>query len=507
MKWLKVISIGVVLVILCAGFCLFQEINTDDETWFLQVVNRVISGEVLYRDVYLGVTPLSVYFSQFFCRIFGCELLVNRGLLGLYFIASGLMACGILKELKVSNPFSIVFLLAFFVFTHQQSTWGFSGYNALAKVFFLGACYFALRWVNRITSFNSLGIAACFAALCFCSKQNVGVLALFCLFFTLIMIGRIKTFRLLQSLKGLAILGGAFCLTTTLCLVPIFFQGSSSHFWDYAFWNKKRYLATQHLTYFLTPENWDSYSLFIFTGPALLVLLCLFTYFHLKKKQEIKWSVFFIFLIGSVCSLYPRPDNPHKLLCIPFALIAIRYCYDHFKSYQFTGLKISLGICFSALIVISFNKPAAEWSCDEKRACRIPHFYGIVMDKQCDKHWKSMKKNFASLNLRDHCFFLSTHGGFYYLLFDLKNPTPFDYPIHTALGCQGEEEIQQKIQSFEIDHVIIDHEKWSNWMTVPSDRRPYQLEAFLHDKMQLKDVEHQGVFKGVFQSFERRNLE
>jgi len=177
---LPYLKYGVLCAFLCVWFCVFQEINTDDETWFLQVINRVLSGDVLYRDVFLGVTPLSVYIPAFFCWIFGSELLVVRLVHALYFVVGIFLSCGILKELKVSSWLSSLFILSFFVFVHSQSAWGFSGYNALATGFFLACFYFTLRWINGFSIWQ-LALAAVMTGLCFCAKQNVGALAFICL--------------------------------------------------------------------------------------------------------------------------------------------------------------------------------------------------------------------------------------------------------------------------------------------------------------------------------------
>ncbi len=140
------IIVGIVTFLMGFWLSLFQEINIDDETWFLQVVRRVLDGEILYRDIYFGATPLSVYITTFFGWIFGSELWVARGVLVLYFVAGILLACAIVRELGISSRFSILFILSFFVFAHFQATWGFSGYNGLAKVFFLSCFLAILKW-------------------------------------------------------------------------------------------------------------------------------------------------------------------------------------------------------------------------------------------------------------------------------------------------------------------------------------------------------------------------
>ncbi|NGX47962.1 MAG: hypothetical protein K1000chlam3_01347 [Chlamydiae bacterium] len=475
----------IICVFLCLWFCVFQEINTDDETWFLQVVNRVLSGDVLYRDVFLGVTPLSVYIPAFFCWIFGSELLVVRLVHALYFAVGIFLSCGILKELKGSHSFSFLFILSFFVFAHSQVTWGYSGYNALANVFFLGCFYFTLRWINYF-SIRQLALAAAMAGLCFCTKQNVGALAFICLLTVFIVVSRHA------RIKSMLVLFFSFSIVIAACLISSAIQGGWGNFLDYVIFNKSRYLRSGHPNYFLIPSSWDSYSIFIFIAPFSLVFLLIFSFIKRKVESIILW----IFLFAAILTLYPRPDNAQKMLCIPFVLIAIVYFFDSSKFKK--GI---LGTWFSLALIFSLSQSSMGFFQGKKRISKIPHFRGIVMDKKCHMHWKSMKKRFTRLDMGDRLFFLSTHAGFYYLLFDLKNPTPFDLPIHPALGCHGEELIQQKIQIGQIDKIFIDHISWTNWLTV-KHKRPFQLEAFMHQNMEESEGFIEDFFDPIFQMFQ-----
>ena len=52
----------------------------------------------------------------------------------------------------------------------------------------------------------------------------------------------------------------------------------------------------------------------------------------------------------------------------------------------------------------------------------------------------------------DGPLFLATpEAGFYYLLADVPNPTPFDYPLATAFGRTGQEELAARIRRGDLD--------------------------------------------------------
>ncbi|MBU6447015.1 MAG: hypothetical protein KGQ49_06420, partial [Verrucomicrobia bacterium] len=134
------------------------------------------------------------------------------------------------------------------------------------------------------------------------------------------------------------------------------------------------------------------------------------------------------------------------------------------------------------------------------RLSSVPHFRGIVMDRLCHRHWQRMRREFEPPGER--VFFLSTHAGFYYLLFNLSNPTPFDIPIHPALGCGGEKQLILALQEQEL-RVIRDHPYWSNWWQMNTTRRPYELEAFIESQMVQKTDGVPG-FDTIFQIFTKR---
>lgn len=495
--------IGIALFLLGLFFCLFQEVNRDDETWFLQVVNRVLSGEVLYKDIYFGAFPLSVYAAALFCWPFGAELLIARSLLALYFTLSVLLSCAILKELKATSRFSICFILSFFVFSHFQSSWGYSAYNGLAKVFFLGCFLSALKWESK-PIFTI--IAGCSAGLCFCSKQNVGTIDLFVLLMILIISIAKKQFAIKEGIKKISVVLLSFSLVTVICLLPTYLQGGSSQLVDYAILNKQRYLQTEHATpYFLIPQVWDSYSLFIFVCPFLLVLIFILSYPYLKKEKGLEPIIVLLFFAGSILNLYPRADNPQKMVFIPFALISLAYLSHKIPWLNISkiskALKLAIGLWFSLFFIFLFSSQFEEYLKKPRKTSKLPHLNRIYMKQSEYAHWKSLKENFLAYHNGAPIFFLSTHCGFYYLLFELPNPTPFDYPIHPAFGQRGEEFIIQKIRSGHISKVFLDHQKYSNWQAMIHDRHPLILEAFLNDQMKQVPFPQSKYLNSIFEIY------
>ncbi len=480
--------VGFILVVIGLLFSLFQEINRDDETWFLQVVNRVLSKEVLYRDVFLGVTPLSVYLTAFFSYFFGAELIIVRLLSAIYLATTIMFSLAILKELKIISRFSITFMLSFFVFSHFQSIWGYSGYNNLARVFFIGCFFFTLKWIKAESNKRNLFcfLSSCFAALCFCSKQNVGAIAF--LILLVILAVRIKQLTVRSALTELAIMFVTFGAIVIIVLLPTFLQGGGERLINYAFINKQRYLKANHCKYFMLPEQWDVYFALIFAAPFLLSLFFVLAYPVLKKEKSLETIVVFCFLAGAVLNLYPRADHPQKMIYLPFVLITWVYLLGKIPSLKEKKWWKLLAYNFNVFLIIfvffSLALPIKGFFAKTKKISLIPHFRGIFMEKSEREHFLLIKNQFLKHYKGEIVFFLSTHCGFYFLLFDLKNPTPYDFPIHPAFGCYGEEEVLQKIKLKEIDKVYLDYKTRSNWSNMLLDRHPFKLENFIQNQMQ-----------------------
>src|SRR5262245_39776344 len=69
-------------IVLLAISCIISltQFATQDESWFLRVLERVTNGEVLYGDVYYPLLPLPVYIGVAATSIFGTDFHVLQAL-------------------------------------------------------------------------------------------------------------------------------------------------------------------------------------------------------------------------------------------------------------------------------------------------------------------------------------------------------------------------------------------------------------------------------------------
>jgi hypothetical protein len=145
-------TIPSVFILLGYFYTLVHGFNMADESWFLQVVHRVLEGQVLYRDINFGATPLSVYFSEGFLRIFSLEAAALKGFVTLCFGGTLFFSCRILRQLKLSGRFPFFFALALALYAPPPSA---APYQILANFFYL-ACFSSLiAWRDGKRAFPS----------------------------------------------------------------------------------------------------------------------------------------------------------------------------------------------------------------------------------------------------------------------------------------------------------------------------------------------------------------
>ena len=85
-------------VLFISGFYFSITLNAyrPDETAYLQMANRMMNGDILYRDIFAKVTPLSYYITFLFTSLLGLEILVIKFINTVIFVCTGdiLKSCG-----------------------------------------------------------------------------------------------------------------------------------------------------------------------------------------------------------------------------------------------------------------------------------------------------------------------------------------------------------------------------------------------------------------------------
>lgn len=149
---------GIALLVSLLSFaylCLFRHFNAiePDEGIVLQGAQRILTGQVLYRDFFSFYTPGSFYWLALFFRIFGSSILVSRMLLAAYGGACSALTylvarrvCSRWSALCAAGAVTVIcFPYRFLVLHNWDST--FWAYLAL---------YCAVRWLEACSPVKSI---------------------------------------------------------------------------------------------------------------------------------------------------------------------------------------------------------------------------------------------------------------------------------------------------------------------------------------------------------------
>jgi hypothetical protein len=479
-------------------------INTADESWFLQVVHRVTSGEILYREVFFGVTPLSIYLTATLTTLFGTENLVVKGIVSLCFATTVLITRRIVWQLGSTQSVNLLMVLALLVYTRPLPN---AVYTPLAYLFFLGCFSVILLWRERVCTQDSngseprqpyglLAIAGILAGLCFATKQNLGLYALAAVLVVVFLIYRRKQCAVKGLLTPLFLVLVVFIFSSLVVLLPVWFSGGTWQLLDYGFTNRVNFVRMVQVSYFdgqhpldILPRAVESFGGFMqfywqvrFLLPPLTLAVLLFVWLRSRAEEREMLFTAILFISAGLLGAFPIADSYHLTYAIPLLLVGLSHAWSRIKasiapSYVRTIHAVvfawfGAGLCF--ILVNPFVKIASG----DYQTSTLPHFRGAFIqgsqEAAVNEHVKAFKEEAGG---DSEILILSQEAGFYYLVAGLKNPTPFDYPWLTTFGRHGLEEVLTSLSAKRIRTVCLEYQ-WSS-----SPWAPEPLVRFVREEM------------------------
>lgn len=480
----------IILFILLFGYGFFTNlsngVSTHDESWFLQVVARFLAGEVLYRDIFLGVTPLSVYVTAVPASLFGVEILVVKGMNALLFAGTVLIGWHILQQFNGNRT---MFTLAMLVYAFPRAT---AVYSPLA-MFWLAACFDLMLLAYSAQKLRWVFAAGAIAGLAFVTKQNIGAYALTAAGLSIIALIGLQRIRVLLK-ASLATLVG-FLLPTGLLLLPVLLTNSIREFWDYGFGNKALYLELGRVSFIyqwlqsipslsgLSFDRLQSFhvdTLYLLAPVTLIALLVLI----LKRpRDKIGWIVL-LFAAAAFIGAFPRVDSVHMSNTAPLILIAASYIWGQWSSGLSRPIrrltKFAVILWFVAGLTFLFQPRLHRLVSGGFEVSTLQHFQGALIQRGYYRVIQRQLVELVGSGDIESPLLVFPNASFYYLLTGYKNPTPFDYPLATAFGSQGEANVIRELSQGAIHRVCFRSAAESG---VGEALRPRQLEEFITTQM------------------------
>jgi hypothetical protein len=92
----------------------------------------------------------------------------------------------------------------------------------------------------------------------------------------------------------------------------------------------------------------------------------------------------------------------------------------------------------------------------------LRHFHGVLLTPGGRDAVEAVSLRLPAVARDDSVFILSTYAAFSYLATGTRNPTPYDFPLATAFGKKGEEQVISALTTRRIRFVCLDphHRAW-----------------------------------------------
>jgi hypothetical protein len=465
------------LGLFAAGLALsvLQGLVLSDEAWFLQVVHRMSSGQVLYRDISFGVTPLSAYLTWGLTSVFGTQVLVVKAMVAACFAGTAILTWSVLRGLGLAvAPVLLALALLAYAFPAPGSP-----YAPLATTAFMGAFALTVTWWNgqrsgggRPRHSAALAAAAGAAAgLSFGSKQNVGLLALAAVLLTMGLVrsspGRWRG-RILHA--GLAV--GGFLAVSALVLLPVWLSGGFPKLMEYGFLSKGMYLRQGGQSYGASLGRlWsqashlsgphgaaEAYRRLILLLPPVVLAGLAVAWARGTRGERRRVLLVAAFGGALVAAAYPRMDLLHLSFAAPAMFVALALGWRAVRpAVAAPWRRVGRGAVTAWLALgvgLLVALPAADLATGASVVSDFPHFAGPVIPATTADRAAREASGLHSIGIRGGpLFLLMSPAGFYYLVTGLENPTPFDFPLATTFGDHGKSLVARMIKAGRIRSV------------------------------------------------------
>jgi hypothetical protein len=457
---------ALVLAALVAGavFWSLGGLEPYDESWFLQVSDRVAGGETLYKDVAYGATPLAVYLTLPLVWLFGAQILWVKALVVGCFAASLLLLVSIGRRIGATNLELAAAGAALLVWSPPIRA---GLYQPLATMLLLAALAATLAWRDGRAA-RTLALAGALAGLSFAAKQNVGAYAAVAVLAAALAGGGSGRVR------AAALASGTFATTVVLTLVPVLATGGLRGFWDYGFASKGEYVDRGGISYADGIESQlylvrypvhgvvdaatavvHAYELAVFVLVPVILLALAAAWLRTRGEDRARIAVVGAFSLAAAVAIFPRADTAHVSFVFPVLLVgALCACKALVEEAHLRTAAAVLLAVLAPVVLARGLWPVAQLAQGTVQFSGLPHTRGVLVEPAVETELANAA---AALRREPGPVFAATsQAGILYLVSGLENPTPFDYPLVSAFGRDGEERLAADVERGRFAAVCVD---------------------------------------------------
>jgi hypothetical protein len=454
---------------------------TWDHNWFLLVVHRLLSGDLLYRDVWFVATPLSMYITTALAAVFGTEVLVIKALMALLFAMTVLLTWRIGRRLDLSR-FATWLLVGTLLVWYPSWMPGYNvPYTPMGYAFLLATLSAVLDWRRSLLAGDGawrsqLVIAGICAGLAFAAKQNLGVYALAALCLSLLAVD-LGTWLSAPRLQAAALAIGSFTLASGLILLPVLLTGGGPKLLDYGFLDQGTYMGHAQITYpsqlatwlelagdALALRSWGSFlwqTQYVLPFFAFAGLLWAGT--RAEGEQRRVAAILLLFVGAAFAGVFPRVDINHMVCAVPALLLGLAWAASQVRwriGLRWGSLARAALLVAIALWLTYQTFGSLRWMANGLRSgcyqfAPWPRFRGVFLRTDFVADTNAQAQVLRDSVQGEDTFILSLPAAFYYHVTGLRNPTPFDFPLSTAFGLHGQEEVIRLLEQGQVCWVCV----------------------------------------------------
>jgi hypothetical protein len=335
-------------------------------------------------------------------------------------------------------------------------------YQPLATLLLLACLAATLAWRDEPGRTRALLVAGALAGLTFAAKQNVGVYAAVALGAAVLLAGPAG-----RRLRALGLAAGAFAGTVLVVLVPVAATGGLPKLWEYGFTAKGSYTDRGAISYgrgfdlqlYLVRRPVDglvdagnavvhAYDLVLYVLAPLAVAALAAAWVRARGEERARVAVVGLFALAAAAAIFPRADTAHLSFVFPVLLVGGWYAAHVLAGGRESRLPLVAAVLLVALapvVVARAAWPPLQLAKGNTRVSGLPHARGILVEPAVEDELEAAA---ARLAREPRPLFLGTpEAGILYLVSGVENPTPYDFPVATAFGRHGEEELAADVEA------------------------------------------------------------
>jgi hypothetical protein len=440
-------------------------VGTQDESWFLRVLDRVAEGDALYGDVWFNTTPLAAWLGVGPVAVLGSELLVVKAVAAAVLAGTGLAVASVARSLGVGTRATVVLAVLCVVVPGLRDS---VLYTPLALALVVGALAALLRWDPRGRSRRAVVLAGGLAGLALATKHNVGALAVVALAAGIVVRGGWTGARRVAAPTAAAAAAG-----TVLPFVPVLLTGDLAGFLEYGITAKGTYLdvagesplggARHVLATWRGVRGLDTFEAGLLqTGflalPVAAAGLAVAVVRATDRERRGRLATVALFAAVIAASLYPRADVEHLRMTLPtvFLVLAIA-AHDLLRPAPARRvLGAGAALLAAMLAAATLAKPPVRLAEGSAVVNDVPHLRGVLVGPEDRDRMRSDRRRLLAAARRDGPILaLGASAAYVQLLGDLESPTPYDYALVTGFGHDGEEETAEAVRRGRIGSACI----------------------------------------------------